>query len=72
MSKETGGMSWPEAIDAMEKGLMVRHMYFTSEEHFEIRNGRIFAEDRCPMDGWYLGEEWQKSGWSIVRAARGE
>lgn len=59
-------MSWSEAIDAMEIGKTVRNEYFTREEWFEMRNGRLFAEDGCPMDGWYRNEDWQKTGWSIV------
>lgn len=65
MSKETV-MSWSDAIEAMENGKTVRNEYFSREEWFEMRNGRIFAEDGCPMDGWYRNEDWQKTGWSIV------
>lgn len=71
MSKKTRDMSWEEAIDAMEKGLLVRNEYFTSKEFFEMRNGRIFAEDGCPMAGWYQGEAWQNKGWSVVNDTRG-
>lgn len=59
-------LSWPEALEAMEKGKAVRNEYFTSEEFFEMRNGRIFAEDGCSMHDWYRGEDWQKTGWSVV------
>lgn len=59
-------MNWSEAIEAMEKGKLVRNQHFTSEEWFEMRNGRLFAEDGCPMDGWYINEEWQKTGWSVI------
>lgn len=65
MSNKTA-MSWGEAITAMENGKIVRNEYFTREEWFEMRNGRLFAEDGCPMDGWYIGEDWQKTGWSVV------
>ena len=56
MRKETV-MSWSDAIEAMENGKTVRHEYFTREEWFEMRNGRLFAEDGCPMDGWYRNED---------------
>lgn len=59
-------MTWEEAKQAMKEGKRVRQKYFCSEEFFEMRNGRIFAEDGCPMDNWYIGEDWQKEGFSIV------
>jgi hypothetical protein len=63
-------MSWSEAIAAMEKGKVVRNEYFTREEWFEMRSGRIFAEDGCPMDGWYRNEGWQNTGWSVIADPR--
>lgn len=59
-------LSWLEAIRVMESGHRVRNEYFTREEYFEMRDGRIYAEDGCSMHGWYRGEDWQKTGWSIV------
>lgn len=59
-------MSWHEAIEAMESGKTVRNEHFTHEEWFEMRDGRLFAEDGCPMDGWYRNEGWQNTGWSVV------
>jgi len=59
-------MTWEEAIRAMLDGQRVRHINFTREEFFEIRQGIIYAEDGCPMRGWYRGEDWQKQGFSIV------
>lgn len=61
-----GNMSWKEALEAMEKGKRVRNKYFTSEEWFEMRSGRLYAEDGCSMTGWYRGEEWQNEGWSVL------
>lgn len=58
-------MTFDEAIEVMKTGKRVKHEYFTSEEFFEMNNGMIFAEDGCPMTGWYTGEEWQKTGWSL-------
>lgn len=63
-------MSWEEALEAMEKGLLVRNQHFTSQEFFEMRNGRIFAEDGCSMAGWFRGEGWQKEGWSVIKDPR--
>lgn len=68
MSK--GNLSWSEALEAMESGKVVRNEYFTSEEFFEMRNGRIFAEDGCPMCGWYQGADWQQTGWSVIAGPR--
>lgn len=58
-------MNWSQALSAMEKGLRVRHEYFTKEEYFELRDGRLTAEDGCSMRGWFRNEEWQKTGWSL-------
>ncbi|MEB6533243.1 hypothetical protein MXM51_01590 [Pantoea stewartii] len=60
------GMSWSEAQQAMQEGKRVRHEYFTQEEFFEIKGIDIIAEDGCNMELWYIGEDWQKKGWSIV------
>lgn len=65
MSEESG-MSWGDAIKAMEEGKRVRNQYFTSNEFFEMSNGNIIAEDGCPMHGWYTGEPWQQVGWSVI------
>lgn len=62
----SNSLNWQEALREMEKGKKVRNEYFTSDEWFEMRNDRIFAEDGCPMCGWYTGEGWQKTGWSVV------
>jgi hypothetical protein len=59
-------MNWEEAQTAMRQGFAVRHEYFTSDEYFYMRNGHVVCEDGYPTAGWYTGEEWQKTGWSIV------
>lgn len=59
-------LSWEQAIQAMEEGKRLRNEYFTSDEWFEFRNGRLFAEDGCPMCGWFTGEDWQLTGWTII------
>lgn len=64
MSK--GLISWNDALEAMQSGKIVRNDFFTREEFFEMRDGRIYAEDGCSMHGWYRGEDWQKTGWSII------
>lgn len=71
MKGSSGTLSWDEALRALEKGLIVRNRNFTSEEFFEMRNGRLFAEDGCSMAGWYLGLDWQKEGWSVIDDPRG-
>lgn len=71
MTGKAANLSWSEAINAMEKGQLVRNQYFTSDEFFEMRNGSIFAEDGCPMAGWYRGEYWQKEGWQVISDPRG-
>ncbi len=63
---EQRSMSWIEAMQVMEAGHQVRNEYFTPEEYFEMRDGRIYGEDGCSMHDWYRGEDWQKTGWSVV------
>lgn len=63
---ESKSLSWSQALLAMEDGKRVRNEYFTREEYFEMRQGRLYAEDGCSMRGWYRGEDWQKTGWSVV------
>lgn len=59
-------LTWKEAQQAMREGKRVRNQYFTSDEWFEMVGGRIYAEDGCPMAGWYRGEAWQDEGWSVI------
>lgn len=61
-------LNWKEAQQAMREGKRVRNQYFTSDEWFEMVDGRIYAEDGCSMAGWYRGESWQDEGWSVVDA----
>lgn len=59
-------MTWEEAQQAMREGKSVRNSNFTSDEWFQMVNGRIVCEQGYPMAGWYRGEEWQDKGWAIV------
>ena len=61
-----GNMSWEEAQAAMREGKKVRNFYFSSCEFFRMDNGSIVCENGYSMSGWYRGEEWQKTGWSII------
>ncbi len=58
-------MTYEEAIEAMKQGKKVRNENFTSDEFFEMKDGRIVCEMGYPMSSWYKGEPWQKTGWSI-------
>jgi len=62
-----GEMSWDEAKAAMRAGNKVRNRHFTDEEFFKMEDGKIFCEMGYRMDGWYRGEDWQKTGWSIIQ-----
>ncbi|AZV01456.1 hypothetical protein vBSflM004_067 [Shigella phage vB_SflM_004] len=42
-----------------------RNENFTSDEFFEIKDGKVVCEMGYPMAAWYKGEPWQKTGWSI-------
>lgn len=59
-------LTWLQAKQVMLEGKRVRNEHFTPDEWFEMRHGRIYAEDDCPMDGWYRGESWQDYGWSVI------
>lgn len=59
-------MKWEEAVKAMEEGHRVAHESFSSEEFFQMRNGKVLDEDLWPMDNWVNGEAKQNEGWSIV------
>lgn len=58
-------MTWLEAKEAMRAGKRVTHKYFTSNEHFEMLGRTVVCEDGCCMSGWFTGEQWQLTGWSI-------
>lgn len=58
-------MTWEEAQKAMQSGKTVTHRHFTTREHFKMEAGHIVCEDGYSMAGWYKGEDWQKTGWSI-------
>lgn len=60
-------MNYEQAVEAMKQGHKVRNAYFTKDEFFEMRNGRIVCEMGYPMAGWYRHEEWQDKGWSVVK-----
>lgn len=60
-------MNYEEAVEAMKQGKKVRNENFTSDEFFEMKDGKIVCEMGYPMATWYRGLDWQKSGWSIVQ-----
>lgn len=60
-------MTYEEAIEAMKNGHRVRNENFTSDEFFEMKDGKIVCEMGYPMDTWYRGYDWQKTGWSILQ-----
>ncbi|AEJ81391.1 gp15 [Erwinia phage vB_EamM-Y2] len=59
-------MSWEEALKALREGKRVSHEYFTPDEWFEMKDGRIYCEGGYPMDRWFTGDDWQLTGWSII------
>ena len=62
-----GDMTWDEAKSAMRSGKKVRNCHFTDEEYFRMVGGDIVCEMGYPMAGWYRGEDWQKTDWSIFQ-----
>lgn len=59
-------LTWKEAQQAMREGKRVRNQYFTSDEFFEMKDGKIFCELGYDMAKWYCGEAWQDEGWSVI------
>lgn len=60
-------MTYEEAVEAMKQGKKVRNENFTSDEFFEMKDGKIVCEMGYPMAKWYRGLDWQKTGWSVVK-----
>ena len=58
-------MTYEEALEAMKQGKKVRNENFTSDEFFEMKDGKVVCEMGYPMAAWYKGEPWQKTGWSV-------
>lgn len=59
-------LSYTEAVElARTTGVRIRHEYFTNDEFFEFKDGKIVCEDGYAMDGWYRNERWQNVGWSV-------
>jgi len=59
-------LSWEEAQKAMSEGDKVKHRHFCCDEWFQMINGVIYCEGEYNMSRWYKGDEWQKTGWTIV------
>lgn len=59
-------LTWEQAKQAMREGKRVRNQCFTSDEFFEMKNGKIVCELGYNMAKWYIGEEWQDEGWSVI------
>ena len=45
-------LNWQEALEAMSKGCIVKHEYFTDDEYFYMRNGAIRDENGYDMTRW--------------------
>lgn len=59
-------MTYEEALEKARQGYKIRNNNFTPDEYFEIVNGRLVCEMGYLMDGWFLGKDWQKEGWSVI------
>lgn len=62
-------MTREEAFEAMKQGKKIRHIYFSSGEHLEMKDlYTIIDEEGYEFNrGWHIrkGGIWE-SGWSIV------
>ncbi|UYE90597.1 hypothetical protein CPT_pKp20_062 [Klebsiella phage pKp20] len=59
-------LSWQEALEAMSKGCKVKHVHFTDDEYFLMKNKVICDENGYDMTRWYKGESWQNEHWYIA------
>ena len=59
-------LNWTQAQEAMREGKRVKNHYFTDEEFFYMKDGKIFDEHGYPMAGWDKGYDWQHDGWMII------
>lgn len=59
-------LTWEQAVGAMIEGHKVRNENFTSDEFFEMKDGKIVCELGYNMAKWYRGEAWQDEGWSVI------
>jgi len=61
-------MTRQQAFDAMKGGKKITHHYFASNEFYEMKNGKIIAEDGVNhtytfWENDFLG--WREDGWII-------
>ena len=59
-------LNWQEALEAMSKGCKVKHVHFTDDEYFLMKNKVICDENGYDMTRWYKGESGQNEHWSIA------
>lgn len=61
-------MTREEAYKAMQEGKKITHNYFSGDEFYELKNGKIMAEDNVNHTSTFWDEgqnNWRKDGWSI-------
>lgn len=52
---------------ARAEGVKIRHAYFTPEEYFEWKDGKLRCELGYDMSKWFKNEKWQLDGpWYVV------
>lgn len=60
-------LTWEQAKQAMRDGKRVRNKWFSGDEFFEMKDGKIVCEMGYNMAKWYRGESWQDCwGWSVI------
>lgn len=59
-------LNWQQALEAMSNGCKVKHVHFTDDEYFWMRNGTVRDENGYDMTRWYKGEPWQNEHWYII------
>jgi hypothetical protein len=61
-------MTREEAYNSMMAGEKITHQYFSKDEFYEVKDGRVFAEDGVNHTKvFWSGDQysWRENGWEI-------
>jgi hypothetical protein len=63
-------MTRPEAYQAMKNGERITHQYFAKDEFYELKNGKIIAEDGVNHTSVFNSTDqnnWRADGWELFK-----
>ncbi len=61
-------MTREDAFKEMKKGNKITHSYFSDEEFYEMKDGKIIAEDGVDHTSVFWSDKhatWRQNGWVI-------